>query len=61
VQVSVLVVRQVAQTAPEVPHCVSLVTWQTPLKQHPVGQLLALHPVQVPPSQVLPEGHAWQD
>ena len=38
---------QEMQTAPEVPHAVSLGVWHTPLKQHPAGQFVGSQPVHV--------------
>ena len=60
VQPSVAVVTHEAQTAPPMPQAVSVRVWHTPSKQHPLGQLAALQPVQVPPLQVPPAGQAWQ-
>jgi hypothetical protein len=47
-QTSVDPVWQEEQTAPLVPQEVALETWQTPLKQQPLGQVVWSHPVQVP-------------
>jgi hypothetical protein len=48
---------QLLHTEPAVPHWVSLIVWQAPLKQHPEGQVVASQPEQVPPPQLLPDGH----
>lgn len=44
------------QTEPPRPQLAIWAGWQTPPRQHPAGQLLALHdaPVQAPPAQVAP-------
>jgi hypothetical protein len=60
VQPSLRVVAQLPHTAPPSPHSSVVGCWQTPLKQHPVGQLVGSQPVQVAPSQVEAGGHSWQ-
>jgi hypothetical protein len=60
VHVSVAVVRHDVQTAPDMPHCESAGTWQTPLKQQPLGQLFESQPEHVPARHWPPSGHAWQ-
>lgn len=54
-------VAQSKHTTPLVPHGAGppSLRWQTPLKQQPFGQLVALQPEQVVPSQVLPDGQLW--
>ena len=58
-QLSLAGTRHEAQVIPAKPQVVSLVGWQAPLKQHPLGQLAALQPLQVPPEQVPPSGQTW--
>lgn len=60
VQRSVLSVWQSAHTAPPVPHRAVVGARQVPLKQQPVGQVVASQPEQVPPSQRDDAGHCWQ-
>jgi len=60
VQVSEAPTRHEAQTAPPIPHLASLGTWQVPSKQHPLGQLAVLQPLQVPERHSPPAGQSWQ-
>jgi hypothetical protein len=54
--VSALALLQAVQALPPVPQVVSELVWHTPLRQHPAGQLAAVHPVQVRLVQVWGEG-----
>jgi hypothetical protein len=59
-QPSARVASQPMQTAPPLPQVASEGGLQVAPEQQPVGQLVALQPLQCPPVQVWPAGHDWQ-
>jgi len=51
---------QAAQLAPARPHAaIAVPAWHTPLRQHPVAQLVALQPAHAWPAHACPAGHVW--
>lgn len=46
-----------AQTDPPAPQEVLLLVWHAPLKQQPLAQVAAVHPLQVPDWHCWPVGH----
>jgi hypothetical protein len=59
-QPSARVASHPTQTAPPLPQVASEGGLQVAPEQHPVGQLVALQPLQRPPVQVWPAGQVWQ-
>ncbi len=58
-QLSASVGSQALQAAPAVPQVVNDGALQVAPEQQPSRQVVALHPLQAPPAQVWPPGHAW--